>query len=89
MVHNWPHLDDNDLSTTAWYSEGTAEYYTAMLSYRHNSLTLDKFADLVNKHTEDYMTSPFLHASNQQAGEQFWADTRAQSNRRLRRWRRA
>jgi hypothetical protein len=78
MVHNWPHLDDNDLSTTAWYSEGTAEYYTAMLSYRNKSLTLDKFADLVNQHTEDYMTSPFLHASNKEAGEQFWADTRAQ-----------
>ncbi|NYE60796.1 hypothetical protein FHW58_001948 [Duganella sp. 1224] len=78
MVHNWPRLDDNDLSTTAWYTEGTAEYYTAVLLYRNQSITLDKFAELVNKHTEDYMTSPFIHTSNQQAGEQFWSDTRAQ-----------
>lgn len=78
MVHNWPRLDGNDLSTTAWYTEGSAEYYTAMLLYRQHSLTLGQFAELVNKYTEDYMTSPFIHASNQEAGAQFWSDPRAQ-----------
>lgn len=78
MVHNWPRLDDNDLSDTAWYSEGTAEYYTAVLSYRSKLITLEKFVQVVNEYTEEYLTNPFVDLSNIEVGQKFWEDARAQ-----------
>lgn len=78
MVHNWPRLDDNDLSSTAWYTEGTAEYYAAVLSYRTKMISLDKFVQLVNEYVEAYQTNPFNQLSNVEVGEKFWEDARAQ-----------
>ena len=78
MIHNWPRLDDNDLGDTAWYTEGTADYYTAILSYRARLITLEQFVRLVNENTEDYMTNPFVALSNEEAGKKFWEEAQAQ-----------
>src|SRR5262249_39597831 len=34
MAHNWPRLDDDEHPLTAWYTEGSAEYYSLVLSQR-------------------------------------------------------
>lgn len=80
MVHNWPRLDgaEENHAGTAWYSEGTAEYYAAVLSRRAGVIGLDKFLSIINFHAADYYGNPFVALTNQQAGEKFWSDARAQ-----------
>ena len=77
-AHNWPRLDGANLSETAWYTEGTAEYYSTLLAYRAKLITLDKFVRLVNEKAADYATNPFINLSNDEAGKKFWEDARAQ-----------
>lgn len=80
MAHNWPRLDGSDENhpATAWYTEGNAEYYAAVLSLRAGVIGLDKFLSVINSHAADYYGNPFVALTNQQAGEKFWSDARAQ-----------
>jgi len=79
MAHNWPKLNaDEDHALTAWYSEGTAEYYSAVLALRAGAISLEKYQKVVNEMVKGYYTNPFLSLSNQEAGKIFWKDPRAQ-----------
>lgn len=77
MAHNWPRLD-GEHGDTAWYTEGTAEYYSLLLQYRGGSLGLDSLVTKLNARTSGYFTNPLHVLSNQDAAEQFWKDSRAQ-----------
>jgi hypothetical protein len=76
-AHTWPRLD-GEHGETAWYSEGTAEYYSIILSQRAGFITDDEFLDLINERARGYYTSPLQTLSNQEAAERFWLDPRAQ-----------
>ncbi|WP_077033258.1 hypothetical protein [Pelomonas sp. KK5] len=79
MAHNWPKFNaDEDHALTAWYSEGTAEYYSAVLALRSGAISLEKFQKVVGEMVKGYYTNPFLTLSNQEAGKIFWKDPRAQ-----------
>ena len=79
MAHNWPKLNaDVDHALTAWYTEGTAEYYSAVLALRSGAINLEKFRKVVNEMVKGYYTNPFVALSNQEAGKIFWKDPRAQ-----------
>jgi len=80
MAHNWPMLSgaEEDHAGTSWYSEGTAEYYSARLSVRAGALSVDKFLDVVNEHAENYYTNPYRELSNQDAGKKYWSTSDAQ-----------
>jgi predicted metalloprotease with PDZ domain len=81
MAHNWPKLNgavEEDHASTAWYTEGTAEYYSALLSERAGAISNDKFLNVINEHAENYYTNPYLTLTNKQAGEKFWSDGHAQ-----------
>ena len=79
MSHNWPRLDDKDKhAETAWYTEGTAEYYSSALSYRAKVIDVAKFLKVVNSRADGYYTNPFIALSNSASGEKFWSDYRAQ-----------
>jgi hypothetical protein len=80
MAHNWPKFDggEENHAGTAWYTEGTAEYYSAVLSLRAGVIGLDKFLSVINSHASDYYGNPFVASTNRQAGEKFWTDARAQ-----------
>jgi hypothetical protein len=79
MAHNWPRLNgDEDHALTAWYTEGTAEYYSALLSLRAGVLTPDAFLRVLNEGAEGYYTNPYLTLTNAEAGAKFWQDSRAQ-----------
>ena len=77
MVHTWPKID-GDHPLTAWYTEGTAEYYSVLLSLRAGTIDLQRFLALVNDKATAYYTGPFLRLSNEEAGKKFWNDARAQ-----------
>ena len=79
MAHNWPTLgEDEPHAQTAWYTEGTAEYYSSTLSYRSKVIGLDRLLQITNERAADYYTNPYLQSSNEQAGAKFWSDPRSQ-----------
>lgn len=77
IVHNWPAME-GEHGDTAWYSEGTAEYYSILLSYRAGVYDLAKFLSEINRRASAYYTNPLRPLTNQQAAEKFWSDSRAQ-----------
>lgn len=78
MTHNWPRLDDSEHALTAWYTEGTAEYYSALLALRAGVIDQAKFLGVVNERAAGYYTNVFRNLSNTDAGAKFWTDARAQ-----------
>lgn len=78
MVHNWPRLDGDDLADTTWYTEGIADYYSALLPYRAGLITRERFVELVNEYAQEYQTNPAAGLSNQEAAQRFWQDAHAQ-----------
>ncbi|SEP44593.1 hypothetical protein [Amycolatopsis saalfeldensis] len=76
-AHNWPRLD-GEHGRTAWYTEGTAEYYSIILAYRAGLVDESAFLRLVNDRARGYYTNPLQRLSNDQVAERFWRDQRAQ-----------
>ncbi|MBP2329246.1 hypothetical protein JOF56_009631 [Kibdelosporangium banguiense] len=76
-AHNWPKLD-GDHGETSWYSEGTAEYYSIVLSHRAGLLDDAQFLQLLNERARRYCTNPLQGLTSAQAAEMYWADQRAQ-----------
>jgi hypothetical protein len=77
MAHTWPKMA-GDHPQTAWYTEGTAEYYSTLLSLRAGTIDHARFLSLINLKAEAYYTSPFQSLSNAEVGKKFWTDGRAQ-----------
>jgi hypothetical protein len=78
MTHNWPELE-GEHGDTAWYSEGTAEYYSVLLSHRGGELSTERFLADINEKAAAYYTNPYIHLSNPQAAKYFWSDPIAQT----------
>ena len=77
MAHNWPKMEGDEWAT-AWYTEGTAEYYSILLSYRSGALTSEQFLEMINDQASAYYTNPLRTLSNDEAAQQFWSDWSAQ-----------
>ncbi|MFN4296297.1 MAG: hypothetical protein ACK4FB_05605 [Brevundimonas sp.] len=79
MAHNWPRLNGGDPhALTAWYTEGTAEFYSSLLALRAGLLDFDEFLDIINRRADAYYANPHISLSNEEAGQIFWSDSRAQ-----------
>ena len=78
MAHNWPRLNSDPHPLTAWYTEGTAEYYSLVLSARAGMMEFDTFLEAINDRARGYYANPHLTLSNAEAGEIFWQDSLAQ-----------
>lgn len=78
MAHNWPRLDGGPHALTAWYTEGTAEYYSLVLRLRAGLSDLGEFRDALNQRAGDYYANPHLTRTNEEAGALFWSDSLAQ-----------
>jgi hypothetical protein len=76
MVHNWPLLS-GDHADTSWYSEGAAEYYSVVLSYRAGLSSPDEFLKRVNEHASGYYLNPLQSLANRAADAIYWKDSRA------------
>jgi len=77
-AHNWPHLSDDDHGATAWYSEGNAEFYSILLSYRAGVYSLEDFEREINKRAYQYYANPLQTLTLAEAGKRFWQDRNAQ-----------
>lgn len=76
MVHNWPTLD-GDHADTSWYTEGTAEYYSILLSYRAGLSTPKEFLKRINDRADGYYKNPLQSLSLHDAEQIYWQDARA------------
>jgi hypothetical protein len=78
MAHTWPAMQ-GEHGDTAWYSEGTAEYYSLALSWRAHAISLEKVIATLNERADAYYTNPFRALSNPEAAKKFWTDPIAQT----------
>lgn len=79
MSHTWPTLNgDEPHAETAWYTEGTAEYYAIVMSQRAGISSHEELLRQINLRAAAYYANPYLHLNNHAAGELFWKDARAQ-----------
>jgi hypothetical protein len=78
MAHTWPAMQ-GEHGDTAWYSEGTAEYYSLALSWRAGAIPLDKVVKTLNERADAYYSNPYRALTNPQAAERFWTDPIAQT----------
>ncbi|THD50697.1 PDZ domain-containing protein [Phenylobacterium sp.] len=78
MAHTWPAMQ-GEHGDTAWYSEGTAEYYSLALSWRARAIPLDKVIKTLNERADAYYSNPYRALTNLQAAERFWNDPVAQT----------
>jgi hypothetical protein len=76
MVHNWPTLE-GDHADVSWYTEGAAEYYSTLLSYRSGAASADEFIKRANERASGYYLNPLQTLTNRQADEIYWKDARA------------
>ena len=76
MVHNWPTLS-GDHADTSWYTEGSAEYYSVVLSHRAGLSTPAEFLKRINEHASGYYLNPLQNLSNRAADAIYWKDSRA------------
>ncbi|MFC6839819.1 hypothetical protein [Xanthomonas theicola] len=61
-----------------WVTEGTAEFYSLLLSLRAGVYAKDAFLQVINHRADGYYDNPFGALDNRAAGERFWKDARAQ-----------
>lgn len=78
MAHNWPTLQGEEHGAYAWYTEGTADYYAALLALRSGVIDQASFLSIINSYASDYYTNPFRSLGNEQVAARFWSDARAQ-----------
>lgn len=78
IAHNWPSLQ-GEHGDIAWYTEGTAEYYSLFLAYRGGLLTPDQVLKTINERAAAYYSNPYRALSNPEAAKVFWTDAVAQT----------
>lgn len=76
MTHNWPNLE-GDHGDTSWYSEGNAEYYSILLSWRAGLIDAGEFLKRINGRAAGYYQNPLRNLTNRQADERYWSETNA------------
>ncbi|HEX3366331.1 hypothetical protein [Phenylobacterium sp.] len=78
MAHTWPAMQ-GEHGDTAWYSEGTAEYYSLALYWRAGAIPLEKVIKTLNERADAYYSNPYRGLTNPQVAEKFWSDPVAQT----------
>lgn len=76
MTHNWPRLE-GEHAQTSWYSEGSAEYYSILLSWRAGVISTDQFLARINGRAAAYFQNPLQTLTLQQAEELYWQQANA------------
>ena len=78
MAHTWPAMQ-GDHGDTAWYSEGMAEYYSTVLSWRAKAVDTGRLLTTFNERADAYYSNPYVRATSAVAAQKFWSDPVAQT----------
>lgn len=77
MTHNWPTLEGSDHGDISWYTEGAAEYYSILLSWRAGVIDAAEFLKRINGRAANYYQNPLQDLTNQQAEARYWNESNA------------
>ncbi|KAJ5363601.1 trypsin-like serine typically contains c-terminal pdz domain protein [Penicillium cataractarum] len=73
MVHSFSKMDHEDGGyDNAWFTEGIAEFYSALLPYRFGLRPRGYWADSINSHVRGYFTSPRINMDMHYAMKAFF-----------------
>lgn len=78
MVHNWPRMNDNIVGEGTWYTEGIAEYYSAVLPYRAGLTDKQETVRQINNKAKRYLENIYRELPNMEIPKIQWKDRRAQ-----------
>lgn len=78
MAHTWPAMQ-GDHGETAWYSEGMAEYYSTVLSWRAEAISTERLLTTFNERAAAYYSNPYVRFTSPEAAKKFWTDPLAQT----------
>lgn len=78
MAHTWPTMD-GEHGETSWYTEGMAEYYSTVLSWRSKAIDTNRLLKIFNDRAAAYYSNPYVAATSAVAAEKFWTDPVAQT----------
>lgn len=78
MAHTWPSMQ-GEHGETSWYTEGMAEYYSTVLSWRSQAIDTDRLLKTFNDRASAYYSNPYVRATSAVAAEKFWTDPVAQT----------
>lgn len=78
MAHTWPAMQ-GEHGDTAWYSEGMAEYYSTVLSWRAGAISTERLLTTFNERAAAYYSNPYVRATSPEAAKKFWTDPVAQT----------
>lgn len=72
-LHNWIGniLLNSEEILNYWWSEGFTEYYTRVLSLRHNIVSQEEFVSEINYLLNEYYSSAYINISNLELNKQF------------------
>ena len=62
----------------SWFSEGLAEYYSRVVTFRASLIPPSVFAKAVNESAQAYYTNPLKNLPNEKIAEGFWRDKNVQ-----------
>ena len=71
MIHTW-----TSNGPGAWYSEGNAVHYQALIPWRAGLMTTDDFLKDINDTARRYYTNALNDTPDEQIAPRFWEDTR-------------
>ncbi len=80
MTHTWPYMDDTNVGTGTWFTEGCTEYFCTMLPYEGGLFTKEyTLACINNKAVDRYYRNPFRELANMQIPAIQWKERAAQT----------
>lgn len=62
----------------SWFSEGLAEYYSRLVTFRASLISPDTFLKAVNRSAQAYYSNPLRNLPNEKIAEGFWRDKNVQ-----------
>lgn len=77
LLHNFVGGIEGPAGITSWFSEGLTSYYTTLLQMRGGFVSIDDYAEEVNRIVEGYQTSPARNWSAARIAEVGFSDEQA------------
>lgn len=74
IVHVWqPSMAEEDGADTLWFTEGSANYYAAVLPFEHGLLTSAQYVALINEYAMEYYGNALRNIPNADIPGRMWS----------------
>ena len=78
LIHNWVSIEDEDQTISTVYSEGNAEYYSALTAFRTGRYAKEQYVDDINKMIRGFYANPRKHDPEEMCLQEAWSHSFAQ-----------